>query len=269
MECKYHFTIEWYKVLSKACYDCPNNKTDCDRPHCIPADGVERMVMSVNRIIPGPQIQVCQHDIVNVIVNNNLRMGEGSTIHWHGILQNGTPHMDGVGMITQCAIHPHSSFEYKFKVPDAGTHFWHSHIAIQRGDGAFGSLVVKSAADVNLNEYDYDLNEHVIILNDWYKETIISRFAFNQHGTTDNNRAISILINGKGAGMKKNETETPRALFKVKHGYRYRFRIINAGVSYCPMIFTIDNHQMTVIAIDGKSVVPSTFDSIFLFAGKF
>ena len=64
-------------------------------------------------MLPGPLIQVCQNDIINVVVNNNLRMGESTTIHWHGILQNGSPYMDGTSMITQCAIHSHSSFEYR------------------------------------------------------------------------------------------------------------------------------------------------------------
>lgn len=89
MECNYDFTVEWYKTLSKACYNCTNNMTDCYRPHCITGNGVERAVISINRMIPGPMIQVCQHDTVNVVVNNNLRMGESTTIHWHGILQNG------------------------------------------------------------------------------------------------------------------------------------------------------------------------------------
>ena len=115
LECNYNFTVEWYKTLSKACYECPKIEVDCKRPHCITGNGVERAVISVNRMIPGPSIQVCQHDTINVVVNNNLRMGESTTIHWHGILQNGSPYMDGAGMITQCAIHPHSSFEYRLK----------------------------------------------------------------------------------------------------------------------------------------------------------
>ena len=113
MECKYFFTIEWYKTLSKACYDCPTNKTDCSRPNCIAANGVERALISVNRMLPGPMIQVCENDVINVVVTNNLRMGESTTVHWHGLLQLGSPHMDGAGIITQCEIHAHSSFQYK------------------------------------------------------------------------------------------------------------------------------------------------------------
>ena len=56
--CKYSFTIESYYVLSRACFDCPVNKSDCLRPQCVPLNGVKRSIMTVNRQSPGPSIQV-------------------------------------------------------------------------------------------------------------------------------------------------------------------------------------------------------------------
>lgn len=56
--CEYHFKMEWYYTMSKACYNCPSNITDCYRPDCVPADGVQRPVIVVNRSLPGPSIQV-------------------------------------------------------------------------------------------------------------------------------------------------------------------------------------------------------------------
>lgn len=52
------FQLEHYETLSKACYNCPNNVTDCYRPHCIAADGVRRTILTVNRMMPGPKIEV-------------------------------------------------------------------------------------------------------------------------------------------------------------------------------------------------------------------
>ena len=49
MECSYTFNVELYNTLSKACYDCPLNITDCHREHCISADGMERGLITVNR----------------------------------------------------------------------------------------------------------------------------------------------------------------------------------------------------------------------------
>lgn len=43
---------------SRACFDCPWNKTDCDRPECVAADGERRMIFTVNKQLPGPSIQV-------------------------------------------------------------------------------------------------------------------------------------------------------------------------------------------------------------------
>ena len=53
--------MEAYHTLSKACFDCPFNQTDCFRPHCVPADGFEKSILTVNRMLPGPAIQVQLH----------------------------------------------------------------------------------------------------------------------------------------------------------------------------------------------------------------
>lgn len=44
--------------MSKACYNCPSNKSDCYRPHCVTGDGMKRTITTVNRMIPGPSIEV-------------------------------------------------------------------------------------------------------------------------------------------------------------------------------------------------------------------
>lgn len=56
---------------------------------------------------------MCEGDTVIVNVHNELTGGQGTSIHWHGILQHGSQHMDGVGLVTQCPIPIKSSFEYR------------------------------------------------------------------------------------------------------------------------------------------------------------
>lgn len=56
--CNYTFVVEWYETLSKACYECPYNVSDCDRSHCIGTDGARRSVVVINRMMPGPTIDV-------------------------------------------------------------------------------------------------------------------------------------------------------------------------------------------------------------------
>lgn len=75
------------------------------------ADGVERGILTVNRMIPGPSIQVCEGDRVVVDVENHME-GMEVTIHWHGILQKGTQYYDGVPFITQCPIQQGNTFRY-------------------------------------------------------------------------------------------------------------------------------------------------------------
>lgn len=183
--------------------------------------------------------------------------------------------MDGVNMITQCPIVAHTSFEYRFEIEKSGTHFWHAHAGIQRSDGFFGPIIAHQYEDRNphLSLYDYDLQEHVITVNDWLNNTSIEKFAGHHHNN-DNMNPDSILINGKGVlqdiyDKSGNAYQTPRAVFSVEKGMRYRFRMINAGFLYCPIEMSFDGHNMTVIATDGNDVEPYEVQSLIIMAGNF
>src|SRR4051812_37824212 len=95
-QCVYDWTIELYATMSRACYNCPRVLSDCARENCVAANGVPRSIEVVNRQMPGPSIQVCEGDEVLVNVRNFMRSHRALSIHWHGMLQKGTPHMDGV-----------------------------------------------------------------------------------------------------------------------------------------------------------------------------
>ncbi|XP_033125386.1 laccase-1-like, partial [Anneissia japonica] len=83
--CRFNFTIDWYYSMSKACYDCPFNLTHCKSPDCIPLNGVKRGILVANKQFPGPSIEVCEGDTIEVEVINNLPSGEGTALHWHGL----------------------------------------------------------------------------------------------------------------------------------------------------------------------------------------
>ncbi|KAK7480575.1 hypothetical protein BaRGS_00028151, partial [Batillaria attramentaria] len=273
--CEYDWTLELYYTLSKACFDCPFNLTDCHRPHCVPADGTSRGVLTANRRLPGPTIQVCEGDEIVVNVRNAMGNSEGTTIHWHGLPQRGYQHMDGTNLVTQCPITSYSTFQYRFRANDPGTYWWHSHAGLQRADGLFGSLVIRQTAsrDPHSALYDYDLPEHVITVNDWLVEMTTNRFAAHHHDDGDNKPA-SMLINGMGAFEEFTHPDTgakvhtPFAEFTVKPSMRYRFRVISAAILNCPLQFSIDNHTLMVIASDGSSFDPIVVDSFNIFAGE-
>ena len=61
-------------------------------------------------------------------------------------------------------------FRYKFKADTVGSMFYHSHSSFQRGDGLFGPYIVRTnrALDPNGDEYDLDLTEHYIHVQEWF-----------------------------------------------------------------------------------------------------
>ena len=85
-------------------------------------------VWAFNNMIPGPVLRAVQGDTIRVRFRNRLPMV--STIHWHGIrLPNA---MDGVPGITQPPVKPGEDFQYEFALPDAGTFWYHPHVATDR-----------------------------------------------------------------------------------------------------------------------------------------
>jgi len=65
-------------------------------------DGVEREVILINGQFPGPTIEANWGDTIEVTVSNQITgPEEGTSLHWHGLLQTGTPYEDGVPGVTQ------------------------------------------------------------------------------------------------------------------------------------------------------------------------
>lgn len=128
----------------------------------------ERQVMAINGQWPLPIIYVNKGD--RLIVNLHNGLGDVPTsLHWHGIYQNGTNHMDGVGQATQCPIPPGSSFTYNFTIDQPGTYWYHSHVDGQYPDGLRGPLIVHDTENPYADLYDEEL---VLSLSDWYHESM-------------------------------------------------------------------------------------------------
>jgi len=275
MTCDYDFLVEHYHTLTKACYDCPFNQSACSLPHCIAADGSLRGLIVVNRMMPGPAIHVCEGDHLRVRVHNKLEMSESTSIHWHGVLQMGNAHMDGVGMVTQCPIPPHTAFTYTFKADTPGTHYWHSHSGMQRADGMFGHLVIRQAPsrEPMFHQYDYDLPEHTFLVHDWFVRETAATFAKHHH-SDGTNKPESMLINGKGVYQTitdpstNTSSVTPREELVMEPGKRYRMRVASNGIVLCPIRISVDGHVLEVIATDGSPVEPLEVESFTIHAGE-
>lgn len=94
-----------------------------------------------NGQMPGPVIEGRVGDVLEVRLANGL--AEPTSIHWHG-LRVPAP-MDGTDMV-QRPILPGESFTYRFRLPDAGTFWYHPHIneTVQMERGLYGALIVRS-----------------------------------------------------------------------------------------------------------------------------
>ncbi|EUC27967.1 multicopper oxidase [Bipolaris zeicola 26-R-13] len=208
-------------------------------------DGVSRTAMAVNGTIPGPTLFADWGDTVVVHVNNRLEDSQnGTSIHWHGIRQNGTNDQDGVSSITQCPTAPGSSMTYTWRAMQYGSTWYHSHFALQAWQGIFGGLIINGPATAN---YDEDLG--MLFLNDWDHQTVDELYMSAQSSgppTLDN-----ALINGtniyEDGGHRYNVSFT--------EGSSYRIRLVNGAVD-THFKFMIDNHTMTVIASDLVPIQP-------------
>lgn len=170
---------------------------DCNRKYCILGDGMEKGVMSINRQIPGPSLQVCHGDYLVIDVNNKAQ-GTAAALHWHGLMMEDSPHMDGVPFVTQCPILFSNTFRYEFSATEAGTHFYHSHSGHHKVNGQYGALIIRQAKeeDPHRDLYDHDLPEHHILISGWmhtYAEDLFPGLPTKHQLLPD-----SVLINGRG-----------------------------------------------------------------------
>jgi len=263
--CRYHFKAELYTSLSKACYECPSPASDCSRPHCVALDGYKKPVITVNRRLPGPSIQVCEGDEILVDLKNELG-SDTTSIHWHGLHMTDTPYMDGVPHVTQCPVVPASTFRYHFLADNVGTHYWHSHSGFQRADGMFGSLLIRSAQDGLRHLYDTDDPSHVLLLTDWLDALTIEKFVYHHHSEHDN-KPYAILVNGRGYSAS-TPVHPPISALTVTQGQRHRLRLLSNSIQNCPVEVSVDGHRLLAIAKDGASIEPVPADSLVIYGGE-
>lgn len=157
----------------------------------INADGYNKTEGKVfNNTYPGPWIEACWGDILQITVINNLRYN-GTTIHWHGIRMLDNMAMDGVNGVTQCPIAPGHNFTYKFHATQYGTSWYHSHYSLQYADGLAGPLTIHGPSSQN-----YDEPVKPFLMTDWGHNS-----AFHDWGIELRHAPIasqSNLLNGRG-----------------------------------------------------------------------
>jgi FtsP/CotA-like multicopper oxidase with cupredoxin domain len=110
-----------------------------------------------NGQVPGPTLEARVGDVLEVRLTNSL--AEPTSIHWHGLRLPAA--MDGTDM-AQWPVAPGATFTYRFRLPDAGTFWYHPHSnePVQLERGLYGALVVRADDEPVLDE------ERVLVLDD-------------------------------------------------------------------------------------------------------
>ena len=248
--------------------------------------GRARTALTVNGSLPGPLLRWREGDTVTLRVKN--RLGEPTSIHWHGILLPST--MDGVPGLSFKGIEPGGLYVYQFKVKQHGTYWYHSHSGLQEQQGVYGPLVIDPKEP---EPYTYQ-RDYVVMLSDWTDEDPVALIKtlkkqsdyYNLHKPTLGDFIRDVGKQGWSATaadrlmwaqMKMNPTdladvsgETYTYLLNgqppgqnwtgvFKPGEKIRLRFIN-GSAMTYFDVRIPGLKMTVIAADGQPVQPVSVD---------
>ncbi|WP_245626856.1 multicopper oxidase family protein [Aestuariivita boseongensis] len=184
-----------------------------------------------NGSTPGPELRARVGDMLNVRFENGI--GSGSAIHWHGIrIENG---MDGVPGLTQPLVEAGAEHDYSFRLPDAGTFWYHSHHRSweQVERGLYGALIIEEETPPEVN------HDITVIVDDWRIERtgeLIEDFG-NRHD----------FAHGGRMGTFARIVPT---VSTVRKGDRVRLRIINTATA---RIFPLEITGITgkIVALDG------------------
>lgn len=248
--------------------------------------GSARTAMTINGSLPGPILRWREGDTVTLRVRNRLR--EDTSIHWHGMIL--PANMDGVPGLSFHGIAPDGMYEYRFKVNQNGTYWYHSHSGLQEQVGVYGALVI-DAKEPEPFSYDRD---YVVLLSDWTDEDpsrVLAKLKkqsdyYNQHKRTAGDFIDDVSEMGWSAAVadRKMWAEmkmSPTDLADVsaytytylmngqapdgnwtgifKPGEKLRLRFINASaMTYFDV--RIPGLKMTVVAADGQHVKPVSVD---------
>jgi FtsP/CotA-like multicopper oxidase with cupredoxin domain len=196
-------------------------------------------------------------DVENQSVN-------ATSIHFHGIYQNGTNWMDGTSGITQCPIVPGRRFRYEFTVTgQSGSYYYHGHQAVQASDGLYGPLVIHARDEKNLQKIPYE-TDRVVMLQDYYHDLssglLVSALEPGSEASPIPNGALINGLNQRDCSelphrMCDNSTCT-RPYFDLTANANHRLRFINVG-AFAWFQVSVDEHKFAVTEVDGSDIIPS------------
>ncbi|PIA18152.1 hypothetical protein COEREDRAFT_80075 [Coemansia reversa NRRL 1564] len=207
--------------------------------------------IGVNGQFPLPVVEANIGDTLVLNVHNSL--DTVTSLHAHGILQKGTNYYDGVNMVNECGIAPGTNFTYEIPLMQSGTYWIHGHSNEQNYDGLRTPLIIYDPKD----PYPTDCEYHFAV-EDWWPDTFEEIYPLLT--STDPN--VDLFANPPGAlinGFSGNLTEP----IAFEPGKTYRIHLVS--MMTMPLWeFTIDDHELQVIEVDGVLTKPKTVDVVRL-----
>lgn len=197
-------------------------------------DGTTTSVFAYNGLLPGPLLRAKVGDEVIVHFKNDL--SEPTTIHWHGLRIS--DQMDGAPRVRD-PVKPGEEFTYQFKVPDAGSFWYHPHMNApeQVEKGLYAPLVVFDPA----HDPTYDA-ERFFVLDD---------IRLDDGGKIAPPSSMDGMMAGRlGNVLLTNGRPIKESVASVEQGTVERWRIVNAANART-MELTVEGASFRVIASDG------------------
>jgi FtsP/CotA-like multicopper oxidase with cupredoxin domain len=212
------------------------------RQQIAPPEYPSTEVWCYNGTVPGRELRFRQGDTARVAVTN--RLPSETTVHWHGLRVPNS--MDGVPHVTQAPIRPGETFLYEFPLPDAGTYWYHPHLASyeQVARGLYGLLIVEEREPITVDrDVAWVLSDFRLNRDASQRDDFGSLFDLTHGGRVGN----TVTVNG--AYTLKGGT------FAVRSGERIRLRLVNAAAARI-FVLRFEGHEPRVIACDGHAVEP-------------
>ncbi|NIA70031.1 multicopper oxidase family protein [Pelagibius litoralis] len=198
-------------------------------------------IWSYDGLSPGPILRVRQGEELAVRLRNDLP--QPTTLHWHGIRIDNA--MDGVAGLTQEAVPPGESFDYRFRVPDAGTFWYHPHNRSweQVARGLYGLLIVDEREPNQ--HFDRDI---AIVADDWRlgDDGQIDEASFGRMMDWSHAGRLGNTLTLNGRDMLETQ---------VTQGERLRLRLCNTCTARI-LELRIEDHVVWLMAEDGQPVAP-------------
>ncbi len=193
--------------------------------------GVKTRAWTYDGGVPGPTIRAKVGDELVVHFKNSLP--EATTVHWHGVRVPNA--MDGAGFPS---IPAGATFEYRFRLQDAGTYWYHPHVqsAAQVGYGLYGALVVEDPNEPWFGD------EATIVLSD------VGLLEDGTIGDATLGGSIADLFGREGDPILANGRIAPT--IHARAGRPQRWRLVNAAKSrYFQLV--MEGHVFHRIGGDG------------------